>query len=864
MNKLFTKIAGLSIGLAMAIGVGAVVGSKGTAKVDATEQVAYDMTIVTGGSNGYATTSTDLTCNGIKWSAVGNTTENPWRIGGKSISNTTRNVWSQSAVSSENISKVVLTVGTASNITVNSLKLLVGTSAFTASSTSGGTSTVTGTFKASSDITFNRPSGADWSNKYFAFSFDVTVSGSSNKYVQFSAAKFYYEPSTSYTVSTSTSGLTLSTASTTASGGDVTMTTAARKKGSNVQVSNTATSSVSGNVVTLSSVTGNVTINATIVDATPTLGVTGQKTLFKLDEDFSFGGTVTKTYDDWVTPHTVDSVASGNYTVDSTNFVKGVEDTYTITVSSTGCADFVYQVTVSNIEEKTDLINVDNMEASGTSYATYTFNGSSSKTAYNSQNSVNNNVNLQYRSNNSNSGLVNTNSKGIVKSVTITVASGTNTINVYGSNSAYTDPTDLYDSSKQGTLVDSTSSTKTITFEDDYAYVGLRSNSGAVYLSSVEITWLVTPKAVHHIKASEVTEPGPFYVGTKPSLGDLGVTVEAYYDQAETDHEDVTTLATIVYPANGLTDDNNGGEGYTISYGGKSTNVDIAAEIGDVYAKLTSIVDLITGSTVRVATDSEVMSSTGVTGTRLASVSGDPTNASLSDVANMTVGADKDGYYFTVEIDSATNYLTCPSDNAYLSFTTTLDAKSHWNVSIGVNGVARIFNASFTEREVRKNTNNDFFSSYKGGETAVSIYQLVDNDMTEEEKAAAQVDTFGKLFLHKLDIIDNETTRTSDGTTCNGYYDNAKDALTNAWNLIQEEFSKDDTGMWERYCSWAWVTYREIPSFSGGQIQYSRTNGGFASIVAGTNNSIVVIIVISLIGASAIGGYFLFRRRKEQ
>ena len=194
--KVFKKLCTFLLGTSLVAGGLVALSGKKVAETKATEAVAYDMIIATGGSSGYATTSTGVTCNGLNWSAVANTTMNPWRIGGNSITGVTKNVWSESAVSSEDITKVVLTVGAASSITVNSLKLFVGTSAFTASSTSGTTSTVTGTFAANSNITFERPSGADWSGKYFAFSFNVTVSGKNNKYVEFKSAKFYYESST--------------------------------------------------------------------------------------------------------------------------------------------------------------------------------------------------------------------------------------------------------------------------------------------------------------------------------------------------------------------------------------------------------------------------------------------------------------------------------------------------------------------------------------------------------------------------------------------------------------------------------------------------------------------------------------------
>ncbi len=144
------------------------------------------------GSNSSYAGSGDVTINNVSWSVNGNNTMVPWRLGGKSITNTDRTVTSTVAVSSENISSVVLTVGNASDITVNSLTLKVGTS-----QGANDVSSITATFEANSDITFERPSGKDWSNCYFTFVFNVTVSINSNKFVQFTKAVFYANNSTS-------------------------------------------------------------------------------------------------------------------------------------------------------------------------------------------------------------------------------------------------------------------------------------------------------------------------------------------------------------------------------------------------------------------------------------------------------------------------------------------------------------------------------------------------------------------------------------------------------------------------------------------------------------------------------------------
>jgi uncharacterized protein YjdB len=147
------------------------------------QQYKLDGTI-TGGSNGYAAES-EITQNNITWKVMANTTMSPWRIGGKSITNENRPVYSTTALSFD-VKEVALEHGAASSITVNSVKLIVSTN----SNFSDPVSELTGTFAASSTLKFERPSGTSWKNCYFKIIYNVTVSVSSNKFVEFKSATF--------------------------------------------------------------------------------------------------------------------------------------------------------------------------------------------------------------------------------------------------------------------------------------------------------------------------------------------------------------------------------------------------------------------------------------------------------------------------------------------------------------------------------------------------------------------------------------------------------------------------------------------------------------------------------------------------
>ncbi len=152
------------------------------------EVVAYTLDgTITGGSAGYAIES-EITQNEITWMVMGNTTMNPWRIGGKSLTDENRPVYSTDPIS-DDITKIVVTHGTATNVTVNSMTLIVSAN----SDFSDPTSTILGDFAESSTTTFLRPSATDWTDMYYKIIYNVTITSSSNKFIQFISAEFYKE-----------------------------------------------------------------------------------------------------------------------------------------------------------------------------------------------------------------------------------------------------------------------------------------------------------------------------------------------------------------------------------------------------------------------------------------------------------------------------------------------------------------------------------------------------------------------------------------------------------------------------------------------------------------------------------------------
>lgn len=139
-----------------------------------------------------------------------------------------------------------------------------------------------------------------------------------------------------------------------------------------------------------------------------------------------------------------------------------------------------------------DTLNPALLGVSGTSYTSWSGKESNSPASY-SGNSAAQNTTIQLRSK-ENSGIVTTASGGTAKKVTVSWHTSTlagRTLDIYGKNTAYSSPADLYGDAK-GTLIGSIvcdTSTSLNIESNDYTYIGIRSNDSALYLDSIKIQW---------------------------------------------------------------------------------------------------------------------------------------------------------------------------------------------------------------------------------------------------------------------------------------------------------------------------------------------------------------------------------------
>ena len=164
------------------------------------------------------------------------------------------------------------------------------------------------------------------------------------------------------------------------------------------------------------------------------------------------------------------------------------------TLSRSGLMDFGTLPAVTNW--KTPKIDVLTRESTGVTSQTYTewSNVTCPSDAVYAGCSAGSNDAIQLRTKESNSGIVTTKSAGSVAKVSVdweTHTSAGRSIDIYGKATAYRAATELYDEETQGTLIGSINygSSSSLTVSGDYAYIGIRSHDGALYLSSVTIEW---------------------------------------------------------------------------------------------------------------------------------------------------------------------------------------------------------------------------------------------------------------------------------------------------------------------------------------------------------------------------------------
>lgn len=462
-------------------------------------------------NNAYASAA-DITIGDITWNVPGNSSlTTGWRIGGKSLSGKVFSIYSKQALE-ESVDKVVLSNGT-NSLTLDSLTLNVySTAALAAAGGDGDVSSVSGEFAAESTTTFNKPEGVDWTDRYYGITYKVTVSGTSNKFVQLLKAEFSrYEAGINAPTFNKEEGV-YTTAQNVKLSADEGLSIYYTINGSDPTVES---NQIDYNKEAGIDVTETTTIKAVAYDATNkiysevvSITITIKKTpnagWTSDTETESLGMDVINTY---TTNSDATVVYESSHPEVATVAADGTITTqgYGLTViTASTAATSNYEASSSNFTlvvkgDGIDVITQSKLNISGTGYKDWsktfevgpTYSGNSAvATGF-----------IQLRAKDG-AGIVTTSSDMAVKSITVGYNATTvkdRTLNIYGNYSAYTSTTDLYDDAKKGTLVGTavkstdtgtTSSYSKVSFEEPYLYIGLCSADGALYCDYIVVEYL--------------------------------------------------------------------------------------------------------------------------------------------------------------------------------------------------------------------------------------------------------------------------------------------------------------------------------------------------------------------------------------
>ena len=197
-GKLIQKIVGVALGLTMAIGVGVAVASSSKEASPVHATTGYDTVYtldctsssVQTTNNTYGKTGT-VTVSNVGWTFTGNGKINPWRIGGKTAQSGNQPFWTTTAypTSPSTINRIEVTFGSISGLTFSSFSASIHNSASDAESGSNAVATFSN-LTHTANTTVGIDLGASYSGKFYRFVPNVTISATSNKYLQLSKVEF--------------------------------------------------------------------------------------------------------------------------------------------------------------------------------------------------------------------------------------------------------------------------------------------------------------------------------------------------------------------------------------------------------------------------------------------------------------------------------------------------------------------------------------------------------------------------------------------------------------------------------------------------------------------------------------------------
>ena len=402
--------------------------------------------------------------------------------------------------------------------------------------------------------------------------------------------------------------------------------------------------------------------------------------------------------------------------------------------------------------------SITGVTAGSTSYSDWsgkTCDGGSS--AVFAGNSAGGNDAIQLRSTN-NSGIVSTSSGGKITKVRVNWSSNTvdgRTLNIYGSNSAYTAASNLYSTSTEGTLLGTiVKGTSTeLEISGDYAYVGIRSASGAMYIGDIWFTWDTdggTPQPTTY----SITGTGATTGGTVSATATSGITSGTSVTLTATPNSGYELTAFTVDGTdvfdNMTGPDANGAYTYDITV---TANVTVSATFnyigtGTTYERVNSLSDDDIGKKFVFVceTKNAAMGTVSSYGTKVdvSNLNDGQLIITTEPVMPFTLGGSSGAWTFT----NGETLLACSSDKSLTTASSSSNATS-WTVSFDSNNLT-MNSASVTGSKLQFNASSPRFACYSSNQTKIQLSREVatgnftvtcDNDNIEHGSISASPST---------------------------------------------------------------------------------------------------------------------------
>ena len=656
------------------------------------------------------------------------------------------------------------------------------------------------------------------------------------------------------------------------------------------------------------STTQTLTVNA--APAVLSVSVSPESKSLGFDEEFTITATVAAeggasqnvnwSIEDSSTLVSIKSSTTSQAVIKANSSTKGTA-VVTATSAFDGTKKASCTIKVVNPDDLTDTLTYELIGVTGTSYSPWSGVSDATAAVYAGTTAGGNSA-IQF---NATSGYIrNTASAGYVRNVDFTVNSNTGTsrtIYLYGSSTAFESKSDVSSGTPLGTAIyDGTSESLSIAVAAQYEleYFGIVISGGAVWLDEIVITYekIDTNPSISILGNTSLTgkEGSSDSTSTSVKVKNIESPVFTFtYDEDEKTEQATSSYVSVsqgtptdgIYPLT-INFNNPGSTVVNIDVSGQKATISvtvvevsyISATLSAQYRQVFDVSSLTAGDQIIIAdnnsddTKDKYMNSTLTSG-YFGATAATFTNSYLSSsaVASAVVltlgGNESDGWTLK---NSSNKYLVANSSSSFVLS----DDEGTWNIAIS-SGNAEITYSSYGH--ILHNVQSGRFKPYTSAPNVSMRYPQIYRYVSGEKEVE-----IGTNLLTAISSAESAFTCNDQGTSfdassfnsmssyfsaalINEYYLDAADSLETklGGNAVENFLARYDYVLAKKEAGFeAYASANDfLGRISSGKIQ-SSGRIAISDIVLG-NNATLIIVVASIVSLTAIGGYFLFKKKKQ-